>query len=132
VTVALRGDPPGEPARPIARGELIGVHGGMSQVVTVDWVVDTGAEITVVRQSVMVQLAWEMDAAGVVGHGTTGDDPIAIGHGPDLVLDGRFRPYPWLGVKEDDEGGDLLGVDTLARLGLTVVWDAASGSGWLL
>ena len=134
------GTPSGSPAsrRPHAVGEAEGILAGTPVVYTVEWLVDTGAEVAVVQDR--VGQCFDLSPTGATATGTTGGRAILMTRGMTvhvptedamggLSVRGSSRD---VGVKSDNTGSNLVGVDQLADCGVTVEWDPLQRSGRLL
>jgi predicted aspartyl protease len=102
--------------------------------VPVEWLVDTGAEISTVRNHVGRDLGGEPTA--LTAGGTTGGGGIQVFRGLSAKFDvkgaGGARTVEiegYVGVKRGDTGSNLLGMHHLALIGATVSWDPARGAG---
>jgi hypothetical protein len=105
--------------------------------VQVAWLADTGATFAVVRDGIGRQ--FQSTSTGVQGSGTTGGGGIQYVLG--LVAEFKAidasggtttaRCGRWMGIKDNDEGDDLLGMEQLACHDVKIEWDPRSGQGEL-
>jgi hypothetical protein len=99
--------------------------------------VDSGADIGVVRSSVGNQLA--LTATGVSASPTTGGGGIIIKTGLQVGFSAEdphgasvtIADTAPVGVKSNNSGSDIIGVDQLAAHAVSLEWDAAARTGKL-
>ena len=123
--------------RPHQAGEARGYKWGLSVVSKIEWLIDTGAQISVVTKSKGALF----DLLPIAGSAsaTTGGGGILIKSGLDMafeIFDGAGLAKPVVGtldvgVKPDDNGSEILGVDQLEKAGAVVEWDPSAGLGRL-
>lgn len=123
--------------RPGQDGHLCGPakSGGWAEV-AVEWLVDTGAEITTVRNLVGRDFAGR--PSGLTAGPTTGGGGIQVFRGLSAKFEvegpGGARTVEvegYVGVKRGDTGSNLLGMHHLHLIGATVFWDPIGGVGTL-
>jgi hypothetical protein len=123
--------------RPAVGGSLRGVFGAPAAARPVEWILDTGAEITTVRRSVGEGLgatptAWTASP-------TTGAGGIRVVDGLAVSFeardaDGAPRAVTvggYVGIKDTDRMGDLLGMQQVALGRARIFWDPAARRGVL-
>lgn len=123
--------------RPSQDGQLCGParDGGWKEV-PVKWLVDTGAEITTVRNIVGRDLQGE--SSGLTAGPTTGGGGIQVFSG----LAAQFEVEEpagtsvvevegYVGIKRGDTGSNVLGMHQLAKAGASISWDPSTGVGTL-
>jgi hypothetical protein len=124
-------------ARPFQHGRVLGDKNGFPVARGVEWLVDTGAEISTVRNS--VGSAFDIQSVGLSASPTTGGGGIQVVTGMTAEFevehaDGLARlvqAVKYMGIKSNDAGSDLLGAVHLAEVGASVQWDPAAGQGSL-
>jgi hypothetical protein len=119
---------------PTAVGELAGTFQGVPTSATVSWLIDTGSDMPLVRNASAQLFDWVPPAVGQFGYGTAGGPAIAIARDPIVrifsdVAGTPFAFQGWMGVKPNDDGSDVVGVNALAAWGAELTWDAATGVG---
>ena len=126
--------------RPQQAGRVIGLDpsGTYEHSAPVTWVVDTGAEVTLVRDRVGSQFGYK-PVKGVCGKSTTGDSfYLVTGLQAEFSVeshDGQdgsvstVRSGRRIGIKRNDAGSDLLGMSQVSDVCATVHWNPRTGSG---
>jgi hypothetical protein len=102
---------------------------------SVVWLVDTGAGISVITKSHADR--FDLTPLGGSAITTTGGGGIVIKGGLTMVFtvrqpngsDHQVRCSLPIGVKPNDHGSDILGMDQLAHVGAKVRWDSAARDG---
>lgn len=127
--------PPDEGKRPHQVGAVKGegADGSGPHRVRVGWVVDTGAEVAVVLHRVAA--AFKYNPTGASAAPTSGDAAIMMVDGLVVEFDasGATLDVPGhVGVKSDNVGSNLLGMDKLEFVGASVCWSPSSGTGEIL
>jgi hypothetical protein len=105
--------------------------------IRVAWLADTGSPIAVVRDG--IGGLFDSSPTGVVGSGTNGGGGIRVVSGLAAefsVIDRSGATSTvicsrWMGIKDTDEGDDLLGMDQLACHDVAIDWDPRRGQGAL-
>lgn len=105
--------------------------------VPVEWMIDTGADIAVVRQRIGRQFTLSPLAASASP--TTGGGGILVMQGLQIEFfaedpSGAQVPVTAagpVGVKSNDAGSDIIGMEDLAAQQVSVQWDAARQTGAL-
>jgi hypothetical protein len=103
----------------------------------VEWVIDTGADITVVRNSVCS--GFDVTPRALSASSTTGGRDIQVVTGLVAEFDvedisknqRRIRADGYIGIKPNDANSDLLGMKQLADADVTVSWNPAIQKGSL-
>lgn len=125
--------------RPFQRGRIIGKRGGADFAVEVDWLIDTGAEISTVWDSVGAAFDTQV-AVGVTASPTTGGGGIQVVTGLTAEFTGfegafasarQLQARGLFGIKDTDASDNLLGMEQIALAGATIVWDPERRRGWL-
>jgi hypothetical protein len=116
-----------------ARGRRFGLHVARD----VEWLIDTGADISAVWNS--IGAAFDVKSIGATASGTTGGGGIQIVTG--IVAEfqaedssGRAHTVSGgrhMGIKSGDTGSNIFGMDSMAAAGATVSWDPNGGAGLL-
>ena len=124
--------------RPHARGEARGSKRGRSVTKTVEWLLDSGADVTVVQKQ--VGDCFDLVATGASASPTTGSRGILMKRGMTVsvtVEDGTGVQRSAasaldVGVKPDNAGSNLVGMEQLAAAGAVLEWDPVRRTGRLL
>jgi hypothetical protein len=131
--------PAGSPAsqRPYQVGRALGSKAGKPVQVTVEWLIDTGADIGVVRKAIGDR--FDLTPTAASASPTTGGGGIIVKSG--LRVEFRAEDHHGvshtllvsrsLGVKSNNNGSDIVGMDQLASAGVTVSWDPGGRTGAL-
>ncbi len=117
--------------RPYQAGHASGIKVGKPIRVAVEWMVDTGADIGVVRKTVGDNFDLVVTAGSASS--TTGGGGILIKTGEDVA--GASHPMTSIlpvGVKSNDAGSDILGMEQLGSLGVEVIWKPDVRAGTLM
>jgi hypothetical protein len=123
--------------RPHQTGRAFGFSRGVPISVPVTWMVDTGSDIGVVRKS--VGDSFDLVATGASASPTTGGGGIIVKTGLDAQFAAEdsagtsytLRASPAVGVKPNDAGSDVLGMDQLAAFSVEVLWNPSTRIGSL-
>jgi hypothetical protein len=122
---------------PNQQGKARGAKSGASVVQNVEWLVDTGADISAVWNS--IGAVFHVTSIGATASGTTGGGGIQIVTGIIAEFEaedasGNVHPVqggPHMGIKSGNTGSNILGMDSLDAAGARVSWDPRSGAGLL-
>jgi hypothetical protein len=125
---------PSDP-RPFQRGSVEGVKNRLAVTVSLEWLVDTGANISVLTRSKAAP--FDLTPLGGSATGTTGGGGILIVAGLAMVFtvlgpagaNRQVRCSLPVGVKPNDTGSNLLGMDQLALAKAKVRWDPSTLEG---
>jgi hypothetical protein len=125
---------PADP-RPFQTGSVEGVRGGVPLALSKEWLIDTGARISVLTKDNADH--FDLTPLGGSASGTTGGGSILIKSGLEMiftVLDSRglqilVRCSLPVGVKPNNFGSDIVGMDQLAHVGGKVRWNPAAREG---
>jgi hypothetical protein len=133
------GPPSWDPAqrRPHQAGQARGHKAGQPVAVSVEWLVDTGAELSVVTRD--IGRRFKLNPVGGSASGTTGGGGIIIKSGMDIefeVFDSSGNAVPFtssldVGVKPNNDGSEILGVDRIDHAGAMIEWDPGTLTGRL-
>jgi len=133
------GPPSWDPAqrRPHQGGEAKGYKRGRPVTVSVEWMADTGAELSVVTKDVGKR--FDLTPVGGSASGTTGGGGIIIKSGMEIVFEvfdpaGKVVPITSsldVGVKPNNVGSEILGVDQIDYAGAIIEWDPGTLKGRL-
>jgi hypothetical protein len=111
---------PSDP-RPFQTGQVEGTKSHLSVTAPKEWLVDTGASLSVVTKSNADQ--FDLTPLGGSASGTTGGGGILIKSGLTMVF-----TVP-IGVKPNNHGSEILGMDQLAHVSAKVRWDPTAQDG---
>lgn len=123
--------------RPHQSGQARGNKRGLPVSVNVEWMVDTGAELSVVTKAVGAR--FKLTPAGGSASGTTGGGGIIVKSGMEVVFE-VFDPGGSavaitssldVGVKPNNDGSEILGVDQIDYAGAIIEWDPGTLTGRL-
>lgn len=136
-TLTTPGAAPGS-RRPHAWGEASGPKHGKRVTRTVEWLFDTGADVTVVQKA--LGACFDLVATGASASPTTGRRAILMKKGLTVTVtveDGSGARTASstsvdVGVKRDNAGSNLVGMDQLAAVGAVLEWNPAKRTGRLL
>ena len=127
-------------SRPQQKGRVVGIdqYSGQDHSVAVTWLVDTGAELTTVRDCVGREFSYRR-VRGATASTTTGGGGILVVTGLEAEFSvtnalGKVLPVrssKVMGVKSNNSGSDLLGMIQLADKSAIVDWDPRNGLGSL-
>jgi hypothetical protein len=133
------GPPKNAPAskRPHQWGEAAGSKGGRPVTVSVEWLFDTGADVAVVQKR--VGDCFDTTPTGASASPTVGSGGILMVQGIMVSFEtedamgqsSTVSSSNDLGVKNDNAGSNLIGVDQLADVGAKIWWDPSAQSGGL-
>lgn len=110
---------------------------GKSSVIDVEWLVDTGSSISVIWNS--LGSLFDVQSVALTAGGTTGGGGIQVTTGITTefqVQDARgvvttVQTSRYVGIKSTDAASNILGMDAVAAVGATVVWNPAFETGML-
>lgn len=123
--------------RPTQPGYLLGERAGQIVWQPAEWVVDTGAEITTVRADLGRQC--ETKAEAWSASPTTGVEEIRVVTGLAVEFEvqrtlwgrRRVKVAGYFGIKPDNGGSELLGMQQLAKAGSALSWNPRARTGKL-
>jgi hypothetical protein len=130
---------PGAPSqRPFQGGQVLGARAGAAVQMNVDWLADTGAEITTILHG--VGAAFDSQPVGVSASPTTGGGQIQVVTGLTVEFTARDRAgrthqvfaQGYIGIKPANTSENLLGMQQLAMAGARIEWDPLLGIGELV
>jgi hypothetical protein len=121
--------------RPYQMGAAVGTRGGQPESVALEWLVDTGADISVLRKSVGSR--FDVMPFAATASPTTGGGGIQVVIGIEAEFEVEssvsgsqtVRAGGPIGIKSNDAASNLLGIEQLVGVGATVAWDPANRSG---
>jgi hypothetical protein len=127
----------GADPRPHQNGEARGTKSGMPVSVSVEWMVDTGAQISALRQATANH--FDLTAVGGSASSTTGGGGMLIKSGLTTVFEVfdtagaavRSTCSRKVSVKSTNAGSNILGMDQVADVGAVVEWDPVAKTGRL-
>jgi len=133
----LSGDP-----RPFHSGQVSGTKSSVPVSQALEWLIDTGAQISVVHSSTgaLFDLG-PSTLAGASARATTGSTGIALHSGLTVEFDvlqrsGATRPVACsaldVGIKSNNSGSEILGMDQLEAERASVHWNPVRGDGNIL
>lgn len=104
---------------------------------SVEWLIDTGADIGVVRKAVGDQ--FDLIATGASASPTTGGGGILVRTGLQAEFEAedrsgvhhKLRVSEPVAVKSNNSSSDILGMDQLAAVAVEVTWNPAAQTGTL-
>jgi hypothetical protein len=119
---------PADP-RPFQSGAVEGTKNSQPKTAAKEWLIDTGATISAITKSNAAQ--FDLTVLGGSASSTTGGGGILIKSGLTLVFtvlkpngtQVQVRCSLPIGVKPNDHGSEILGMDALAQVNAKVVWD---------
>lgn len=123
--------------RPHQNGQAKGMKNGNPVSVAVEWMFDTGAELSVITNS--VESNFDLTPVGGSASGTTGGGGILIKSGMKVEFE-VFDPSGSkvlitsnldVGVKSNNAGSEILGVDQIDYAGAIIEWDPGTLTGRL-
>ncbi len=124
--------------RPYHIGQLEGTISQNPMSVLIEWLVDTGAQVSVVTQAIGTSFDLQPSyLVGVSAMPTTGGTGISLYSGLTVVFHvktgGGSRTVKCntldVGVKSNNDGGELLGMDQIASAAAKVLWDPSANAG---
>ena len=124
--------------RPFQSGSAEGSKNGSPIVVNVEWMFDTGASIGALTSNTANQ--FDLTPTGATASGTTGGGGIIVKTGLTVVFDaenscginGAVKSATRIGVKPNNSGNDLVGMNQLANVGVRIEWDPSTRTGRLM
>jgi hypothetical protein len=137
VNLGQSGRDPGT-RRPFQDGRVLGQQNGAPAATNVEWLVDTGADIVALWDSVG-SLFDVVQSIGASASPTTGGGGIQVVTGIQAefnVEDATGNATTasasgYVGIKSNNAGNNVLGVEQLADAGATVEWDPKLRTGSL-
>jgi hypothetical protein len=124
--------------RPHQDGHASGTKSGAPVRIAIEWMVDTGADITTVRNATGAK--FDLTATGASASPTTGGGGILVytGLAAEFMAEDRTSgsTYPItsmqpVGVKSGNTGSEILGMDALSSNAVDVEWSPAARLGTL-
>jgi hypothetical protein len=123
--------------RPHQWGEASGTERGQPVTVDVQWLFDTGADVAVVQKR--VGDCFDTQPTGASASPTVGSGGILMVRGITVAFDAEdasgysstVTNSKDVGIKDDNSGSNLIGVDHLADAGVTIEWNPMLRSGRL-
>ena len=127
---------PGDP-RPHQTGKATGYKHGSGVNLSIDWMIDTGAQISVVTKSTGAQFT--LTNVGGSASATTGGGGILVKSGLTTAFEifdsaGAVKAVTSsldIGVKLNNHGSEIIGMDRARDVGALVEWDPGTGAGRL-
>lgn len=126
--------------RPFQAGRALGPQGSAGQIVAeeVEWLIDTGADIAALWDSIGSQFDGANPIAATASP-TTGSAAIQVVEGIETEFEkedgagqaAKVRAGGRIAVKSDDRGHNILGAEQLANAGALVAWDPSARLGRL-
>src|SRR5690349_21034829 len=121
--------------RPFQKGEVEGVKNGLPKSAVKEWLIDTGANISAITKDNANQ--FDLTLVGGSASATTGGGGILIKSGVTMVFtvltasgsNQNIRCSLPVGVKPNNEGSEIIGMDQLASVGAKVRWDPSIREG---
>jgi hypothetical protein len=126
----------GDP-RPFQDGRIEGQHLGVSATETIDWLVDTGASICAITKDSADK--FDLHPTGATASATSGGAGIIMKSGMTIVFtvedssgtNSEQTCFLDVGVKPDNQGSEVLGMDQINHCGVKVRWDPSAQTGAL-
>jgi len=123
--------------RPHQVGKATGYKAGNPVTVGKEWLIDTGAQISCITKSNGDQ--FDLTLTGGSASGTTGGGGILVKSGLTMwfeIFDKAGAPKSVscnldVGVKPNNSGSEILGVDQLQHVGAAIEWDPSAQNGRL-
>lgn len=123
--------------RPYQLGKAKGKKAGAVVEVDVEWLIDTGADISTIRKSTADK--FDLTATAGSASGTTGGGGMLIKSGLTMkfrILDQNDKDQQVecsldVAVKHNDAGSDILGMDQIAEVEAEIQWDPKGKAGRL-
>ena len=114
--------------RPFQTGSAEGTKYGAMAVVSKDWLIDTGAEVSAITKSNADN--FDLTPLGATAMATSTGAGLAMHSGLTMVFDVKassgadvtVRCSLDVGVKPDDAGSEILGMDQIAHVKARVEW----------
>jgi hypothetical protein len=128
----ISGDP-----RPHQKGSAEGYKWGLRVTSNLEWLIDTGAQLSVVTDG--TGASFDLKPVGGSASGTTGGGGIIVKSGLETVFEmfdtaGLAQAVGCsldVGVKPNNAGGEIIGMDRVKHVGAAIEWDPGSGLGRL-
>jgi len=122
-------------SRPFQIGSAEGTKGGIKVVMSKEWLVDTGAEVSVITKSNAAN--FDLTPLAATAMATTTGTWLAMHSGLEMVFKVKDsaganvtkRCSLDIGVKPSDEGSEILGMDQIAHHSARVEWDPVALDG---
>jgi hypothetical protein len=116
-------------------GSAEGTKNGASAVVSKEWLIDTGAEVSAITNSNADN--FDLTPLGATARATSTGAGLAMHSGLTMVFevkdstgkDVTVNCSLDVGVKPDDSGSEILGMDQIAHVNARVEWDPAALDG---
>jgi hypothetical protein len=123
--------------RPHQRGKAKGLQNGLPHSEDKEWLVDTGAQISVVTKDNGDK--FDLTAVGGSASGTTGGGGILVKSGLEMEFEifdtngvaTTVKCNLDVGVKHNNKGSEILGMDQIADVDAVVEWDPKARTGRL-
>lgn len=121
--------------RPFQIGSAEGTKGTTSVVVSKEWLIDTGAEVSAITNSNAAN--FDLTPLAATAMATTTGAGLAMHSGLTMVFDVKdsagtdvtVRCSLDVGVKPTDDGSEILGMDQIAHVNARVEWDPVALDG---
>lgn len=122
--------------RPFQNGNIAGTKNGVSHQANKEWLVDTGASVSAITKSNADQ--FDLIATGASASATTGGGGIIMKSGLTMVFtvldeatgsDNSVGCSLDVGVKPNDNGSEILGMDQVVDVGASIRWDPKAQDG---
>jgi hypothetical protein len=121
--------------RPFQNGQVEGTKNGLPMTVLKEWLVDTGATLSAITKDNADR--FDLIPLGGSASGTTGGGGILIKSGLTMVFtvlgitgsNQQVRCSLPFGVKPNNQGSEILGMDQLANVNAKVRWDPVAQDG---
>jgi len=118
-------------------GKVKGNKGGMPVTAKKKWLIDTGAQISVITKQNGDK--FDLTVIGGSASGTTGGAGIIIKSGLTMIFkifdrSGKSKSVNCsldVGVKSNNAGSEILGMDQITSVGAVVEWDPTARTGGL-
>jgi hypothetical protein len=121
--------------RPFQQGHVEGVRNQLPVTVAIEWLVDTGANISALTWSKAA--LFDLTTTAGLASATTGPRGIPLASGVTMVftvldstgVNQQVRCSLPVAIKPSDTGSDILGMDQLAAVNAKVRWDPVALDG---
>lgn len=121
--------------RPHQVGSAEGHKWGMKKTESVEWLIDTGAQLSVVTDATGAK--FDLTPVGGSASGTTGGGGIIVKSGLSTVIQVfdtggasvAASCHKDIGVKPNNAGGEIIGMDRIYDANASVEWDPGAGLG---
>jgi len=123
--------------RPFQKGSAEGTKNGATAVMSKEWLIDTGAEVSAITKSNADN--FDLTPLAATARATSTGAGLAMHSGLTMVFDVKdstgadvtARCSLDVGVKPDDAGSEILGMDQIAHVKARVGWDPVALDGYL-